>query len=194
MIERKKRGATAEERFAELQRDRARLRRERLLRQVAGPRWHRMARIVPVLFRREGRTVAHVLRAELAVVIEALKQDGVFALDTAMRLAHGFGFLTAREVQVYLASPEPLDRLAKAGLIDERLHADTTLIRPWPGPTRLLACIVEELPPSRLVEGGYQVVTSERLGRELIGAVGPRADLFALYEKAEGQVPGSSAP
>jgi hypothetical protein len=30
-------------------------------------------------------------------------------------------------------------------------------------------------------------VTRERLGRELIGAVGPRADLFALYEKAEGR-------
>ncbi|MFP5286947.1 MAG: hypothetical protein ACLGI9_14495 [Thermoanaerobaculia bacterium] len=147
-----------------------------------------------MLFRREGRIVAHVLRAEPAVVIEALKQDGIFALDTAMRLAHGFGFLTAREVQAYLSSPEPLNRLVKSGLIDEHPHADTTLIRPWPGPMRLLACIVDELPPSRLVEGGYQVVTSERLGRELIGAVGPRADLFALYEKAEGKVRGSTAP
>ena len=40
-------------------------------------------------------------------------------------------------------------------------------------------------PPWRELPGGYRVVTRERLGRELIGAVGPRADLFALYEKAE---------
>lgn len=194
MAEGRKRGATAEERLAELQRDRDRLRRERLLRQVAGPRWHRMARIVPVLFRREGRILAHVLRAERAGVIEALKQDGVFALDTAMRLAHGFGFLAVQEIQVYLTSPEPLDRLSGQGLIDPRPYPDTTLVRPWAGPTRLLACIVEQFPPSRPIEGGYQVVSSERLGRELIGAVGPRADIFALYEQAEGRAPSTSAP
>lgn len=194
MSETRKRGATAEERLAELQRDRDRLRRERLLRQVAGPRWHRMVRIVPVLFRQEGRFVAHVLRAERAAVIESLKQDGVFALDTAMRLAHGYGFLAVQEIQVYLTGPEPLDRLAGQGLIDPTPSSDTTLIRPWAGPPRLLACIVEQFPPSRRIEGGYQVVTSERLGRELIGAVGPRADLFALYEQAEGRAPSIAAP
>ena len=115
----------------------------------------------------------------------ALRPDVVFALDTAMRLAHGFGFLAVREVQAYLTSPEPLDRLVKEGLIASQSFADTTLIRPWPGPPRLLACRVEELPPWRELPGGYRVVTRERLGRELIGAVGPRADLFALYEKAE---------
>jgi hypothetical protein len=50
----------------------------------------------------------------------------------------------------------------------------------------LLACLVDELPPSRVVDGGYRVVTGERLGRELVGTVGPRADLFVLYEKVEG--------
>jgi hypothetical protein len=182
-----RRGLTAEERMQELQRDRAVLRRERMLREVAGPRWHRMVRIVPVLFRREGQVVARVLQADIATVIEALRPDAVFALDTAMRLAHGFGFLAVREVHAYLTSLEPLDRLAKHGLIASEISAETTLIRPWPGPPRLLACLVEDLPPWRELAGGYRAVTRERLGRELIGAVGPRADLFALFEKAEGQ-------
>lgn len=182
-----RRGLTAEERMRELQRDRAVLRRERMLREVAGPRWRRMVRIVPLLFRREGQVVARVLQADIETVIDALRPDAVFALDTAMRLAHGFGFLAVREVQAYLTSPAPLDRLAESGLIARQSFADTTLIRPWPGPPRLLACLVEELPPWRELPGGYRVVTRERLGRELIGTVGPRADLFALYEKAEGQ-------
>lgn len=151
------------------------------------PPWRRMVRIVPLFFRREGQLVARVLQADLETVIEALRPDAVFALDTAMRLAHGFGFLAVREIQAYLTSQEPLDRLAERGLIARQSCADTTLIRPWPGPPRLLACLVEELPPWRELPGGYRVVTRERLGRELIGAVGPRTDLFALYEKAEGQ-------
>jgi hypothetical protein len=182
-----RRGLTAEERMQELQRDQAVLRRERMLREVAGPRWSRMIRIVPVLFRLQGQLVARVLQADIQSVIDALRPDAVFALDTAMRLAHGFGFLSVREIHAYLISPEPLDRLVESGLIAPQSFADTTLVRPWPGPPRLLACLVEDLPPSREVAEGYRVVTRERLGRELIGAVGPRADLFALFEKAEGQ-------
>jgi hypothetical protein len=187
-----RRGLTAEERMKELRRDQAALRRERLLREVAGPRWRRMVRIVPVLFRREGRLVARALRTDPEAVIEALKPDAVFALDTAMRLAHGFGFLASREIQAYLIGPEALDSLAERGLISREPHPDTTLVRPWPGPPRLLASIVEELPPWRTVEGGFRVVTGERLGRELVGAVGARADLFALYEKSEGLTPPES--
>ena len=185
MVEPGKRGLSAEERLRRLERDRATLRRERLVRQVAGERWHRMVRIVPVLFRAEGSVDARVLRAEPSAVIDALQPDAVFALDTAMHLAHGFGFLASREVQAYLASPEPLERLARVGLIAAEPHPDTTLVRPWPGPGRLLACIVDSLPPSRIVGEKYRVVTAERLKRELIGAVGARADLFALLEKAE---------
>jgi hypothetical protein len=181
-----RRGLTAEERMRELQRDRAVLRRERMLREMAGPRWRRMASAVPVVFRREGQVIARVLQADHEAVIKTLRPDAVFALDTAMRLAHGFGFLAVREVHAYLASAEPLDRLAEMGLVDPRPFADTTLVRPWPGPPRLLACLVEELPPSRELPGGFRVVTRERLGREIVGTVGLRADLFALFEKAEG--------
>ncbi len=177
---------TADERLKELQRDRKALRRERMIREVAGLVWHRMVRVIPLSFQAQGRLVARELLASRETVIEALRSDAVFAVDTAMRLAHGVGFLASHEIQAYLAGVEPLDRLAAAGLISAEDHFDSTLVRPWPGPTRLLACLVDELPASRVVKDGYRVVTRERLGRELVGTVGPRADLFVLYEKVEG--------
>jgi hypothetical protein len=177
---------TADERLKQLLRDRKILRRERMIRKVAGPVWQRLVRVIPLSFEAEGRLVARELLGSREAVIEALKPDAVFAVDTAMRLAHGAGFLANPEIQAYLTGAEPLDRLAAAGLIAGEPFFDSTLVRPWPGPLRLLACLVDELPPSREVEGGYRVVTRERLGRELVGTVGQRADLFVLYEKVEG--------
>ncbi|MCC6557538.1 MAG: hypothetical protein IT372_31690 [Polyangiaceae bacterium] len=181
----RRRALTAEERLAERHRDLARLRRERFARELAGPLWRRMAAVTPVLFQREGAVCARRLCAEPKPVIDALREDAVFALDTAMRLTHGFGFLSSGDVQAYLVSPAPLDRLVAEGLIAEPAHPDTVLVRPWPGPPRLIACVVNELPPSRRVAGDYTVVSAERLRRELVGAVGARADLFALLERAE---------
>jgi hypothetical protein len=181
-----KRFLTADERLKEVQRDRKVLRRERLIREVAGPVWHRMVKVVPLSFQGQGRLVAREILGSRETVIEALKSDAVFAVDTAMRLAHGVGFLSSLDIQAYLSGDESLDRLAAAGLISTESYFDTTLVRPWPGPPRLLACRVDELPSSRMVKGGYRVVTGERLGRELVGTVGPRADLFVLYEKIEG--------
>jgi hypothetical protein len=183
---------TADERMAELLRDREALRRKRMIREVAGPVWHRMVRVIPLSFEAQGRLVARELPASREAVIESLRSDAVFAVDTAMRLAHGAGFLASHEVQAYLTGEEPLNRLAAAGLISAEPYFDAILVRPWPGPPRLLACLVDELPPSRVVEGGYRVVTRERLAQELVGTVGPRADLFALYEKVERIEPPAS--
>ena len=181
-----RRALTADERLAQLQRDRVRLKRERLQRELAGPRWHRMVRVAPVTFRVEGTLLVRELTAEAALVIDAVRGQGVFALDTAMRLAHGCGFLSAGDVHVYLTSSDPLTQLADAGLVAVDAHADTVLVRPWAGPPRLLACVVSELPASRELTSGHRVVTAERLRQELVGAVGARADLFALLERAEG--------
>ncbi len=181
----RKRGLTAEERLAALKRDQARLRRERMLRELGGPIWRRMVDIVPVLFRLQGTTAVRALRAEPAQIIEALRDDAVFAVDTAMRLAHGAGFLAGGDVQAYLTSTEPLERLARAALIDAAPCADTMLVRPWPGQPRLFACVVSTLPPWRTLPGGHRIVTAERLRCELIGVVGARADLFALLERVE---------
>ncbi len=181
----RKRALTAEERLADLQRGRARLRRERMLRELAGPVWHRMVRVIPLGFRLQGRLTARLLHAEPAAIIEALRDDAVFAVDTAMRLAHGAGFLSGGDVQAYLTGDEPLVRLAQAGLVDAAPCPDVTLVRPWPGPRRLLVCIVPTLPPWRAAPGGARVVTAERMRRELVGAVGARSDLFALLERLE---------
>jgi len=171
--------------MADLRRGRARLRTERLERELSGPLWHRMVRVVPLAFRLEGTLMARVLLAERERVVEALRGDAVFALDTAMRLAHGAGFFAGGDVHAYLHDASPLDRLAGAGLVEREACRDTVLLRPWPGPPRLLACIVDELPPFRVVKDGVRVVTRERLARELLGAVGRRADLFALLTRAE---------
>ena len=53
-----RRGLSAEQRLAALRRDRARLRRERMLRELAGPLWGRMVDVIPVIFRAEGM-IAH---------------------------------------------------------------------------------------------------------------------------------------
>lgn len=121
-----------------------------------------------------------------AAVVDALKTEGVFALDWAMRLSAGFGFLSGGDVHVYLLAPAPLERLVRERLIDVAPLADTVLVRPWPGPPRLLAAIVDRLPPHRALPSGFRVVTPERLREELIGSVGARADLFALAERVPG--------
>ncbi|HEU4408834.1 MAG TPA: hypothetical protein VFS43_26470 [Polyangiaceae bacterium] len=180
-----RRALRAEERLAELRRAKAKRRTERLQRELAGPAWHRMVRLVPISLRFEGALTARALRADRAAITDALRDDAVFALDTAMRLSHGYGFFANDDVQAYLTSPAPLDRLASAGLLSAEPHPDLTLLRPWPGPPRLLACVASELPACRVVGAGYRVVTPERLARELVGAVGRRADLFALFERAE---------
>src|SRR5262245_9633441 len=134
----RRRGLTAEERMAALRRDRARLQRERMAREVAGPAWRRMIDVVPLLFRHEGTLLARVLRADRLAVIEALRDDAVFAGDTAMRLAYRAGFLAGGDVHAYLVSADPVERLARLGLVDEAPCADTLLVRPWAGPPRLL--------------------------------------------------------
>lgn len=90
------RALTADERLADLHRGRERLRKERMVREIAGPVWGRMMGIVPALFRLQGRLVTRVLRAPREDVIHALGQDAVFAVDTAMRLMHGAGSLRGR--------------------------------------------------------------------------------------------------
>src|SRR5262249_40578715 len=127
-MDERRRHLTAEERFAELQRDKARVRRERMLRELAGPLWKRIVRITPAFFQREGLVRAHVLRATQEAVIGALREDAIFAVDTAMRITRGFGFLSSGDIQAYRLSPEPIARLARAGLIASDVHPDDVLV------------------------------------------------------------------
>jgi pimeloyl-ACP methyl ester carboxylesterase len=144
-----------------------------------------MTRLVPVLFVRQGTLVCRVLTAPTEKILEALRLDVVFTLDTAMRIAHGVGCFSGGDLHAYTTSADLPERLAAAGLISSTPCPDTTLVRPWPGPPRLLLAVVEELPPSRAIRGAFRAVEADRLRRELLGAVGPRADLFALLEHLE---------
>ena len=180
------RGLTAEQRLAELVRDRKRLRRARLMRELAGPRWRRMVSITPALFVREGTLHVRYFNAPREAVIDALKETAVFALDTAMRLSRGYGFIACHDIHAYLLSAAVLDRISASGLIACEDAADKILVRPFAGPPRLFVSVVSELPPSRLLPTNHRVVTRDRLARELIGAVGARADLFALLERDDG--------
>lgn len=173
---------TVDAQLAAAQRERRRVARERMAREVAGDRWRRMTRIIPVLFRREGELVVRRLVQPWRAAVDALRgEDAVFAHDTALRLARGRGFLTGGDVFAYVTAGA-VERLAEHGVIAGEPHPDTALVRPWPGPPRLLACVVERLPEFRVVESATRVVTEERLRAELIGIVGLRPDLFALTE------------
>ena len=66
---------------------------------------------------------------------------------------------------------------------DLRLLRKKRLVREVAGP--ISQRLIRIVPVFFHQEGGYQVVTAERLGRELVGAVGARADLFTLLEKGE---------
>jgi len=182
MADRRDRPLTADERLAQLAGDRARLRRERMIREVAGPRWRRMVRITPALFDRAGTLAVRRLLADRTAVIEALSPSAVFAVDTAMRLERGHGYLTGGDVFAYVNGPPAIDALVRAGLVSAEEYPDAVLVRPWPGPPRLLAALVDEPPPWVRLPSGHRVVTKERQARELIGTVGARSDLFALLE------------
>ena len=153
-----------------------------MVREVAGARWHRMVQVLPLILPLEGAAHFRRLVAAPGVVIAALTNDAVFAADTALRLETGRGFLAGGDVFAYLDSAQSLAVLSAAGLVAEEPFPDSVLLRPWPGPPRLVAVVVGELPPSRTLPSGERVVTRERLQRELIGLVGARADLFALVE------------
>jgi len=178
----RRRALSAEERLARLRRERSRLRRERLQREVGGNRFRRLLRVIPLLFERQGTLLVRRLRGERAAVIDALRDDAVFALDTALRLSRGHGFLAGGDLHAYVTHAGVLDRLQRLDLIEAAPCADTVLVRPWAGRPRLFAAVVRSLPPSVQLPSGHRVVEAERLRRELVGAVGARPDLFALAE------------
>lgn len=154
-----------------------------MVRAVAGDRWRRMTRTVPVLFAREGALAVRTLSRPWDEVVAALRDEGaVFAHDTALRLARGYGFLTGGDVFAYVTDAATIDRLVARGVVPREAHQDAALVRPWAGPPRLLACVIDELPSHRVLADGARVVHDDRLRAELVGVVGLRADLFALAE------------
>ncbi|MCS6898488.1 MAG: hypothetical protein RMJ98_10745, partial [Myxococcales bacterium] len=151
MAERRIHAPTAEQRLVERRRGLARARRERLLREVEGSVGRRLLDLLPIFFQHQGTLTAHALRSDRATVIEALRDEAVFALDTALRLVHGHGVLKGEDIHAYVGNTQVLARLGASGIIEEEPLADRVLVRAWPGPPRLLACVVGDMPPSRLI-------------------------------------------
>lgn len=177
-----KRGLTAEQRLADVRRGRARVRRERMERELSGNGWRVARELVPELFVRAGELDVRVTRAAEEEIVASLGPYGVFAFDTAARLRKGFGLLHARDVHVYLADRSALDALIARGGVDAEPTTDRALLRPWPGVPRLFACVVRELPPSEALPSGVRVVLPSRLRAEVVGAFGLRFDLLARLD------------
>jgi len=170
---------TAQERLRRLERDRRRARRERLVREAAGPVWRAVRGVVPTVYVLAGPLHVHRLIAPRAEVAEALGGAAVLALDAAMRAHTSAGLLSGGDLHVYLEDPNPLLALIEAGLVAPERDPDAVLVRPWPGPPRLFAVITPTLPPHERRAERARVVTRDHLVREVLGAVGLRFDLLA---------------
>lgn len=173
---------TAAERLRRLARDKRRARRERLIREAAGPVWRAVRGVVPSVFSLAGPLEVRRLLAPRAVIEEALRGSAVLALDAAMRAHRGVGLFGGDDLHVYLEDRRPLEALVAAGLVSPEVEPDRVLVRPWAGPPRLFAVVVAPLPPNEPGPPGHEtarVVTREHLVREILGAVGLRFDLLA---------------
>ncbi|MFH1177386.1 MAG: hypothetical protein V1750_08260, partial [Acidobacteriota bacterium] len=173
------RGVPAERRLAELRRYRREAAISRLSRHAADPLWQRVRTLTPALFLCAGERRVHRLRSDWGEVTRALRDDAVFTLDTACRLAHDRGLFQALDVHAYLRSQEAVDRLVAARMLDPTALAGQSLLPLLPAPPRLWAVVVGEWPPWRQLADRWRVVSDERLAQDLLGAVGVRLDLFA---------------
>lgn len=170
---------TAEERLRRLTRDKRRVRRERLVREAAGPLWERLRSVVPRVYVLAGPLEVHRLTADRELVLSALHGKAVLTLDAAMRALTGVGLLAGSDLHLYLPDRGPLVALQEAGLVSPSPEPDKVLVRPWAGPSRLFAIITPDLPPHEPRPDGTLVVTREHLVREILGALGLRFDLLA---------------
>lgn len=136
----------------------------------------------PILYCLQGEMAIHPLEASKDAVVAALKDTAVFTLDTASELRWGIRLLRGEDVHAYLADSQSLNTLATERLISATPLPTKVLFPPHFVSPRLVAVIVDALPPSETTVQDYRVVEASRLVREFIGAVGLRADLVALLE------------
>ena len=141
--------------------------------------WRQVRGVVPGVFVLAGPLSVRRLLAPRDEVIDALRPDAIFALDTAMRLHVGGGCIAGGDVHAYVGDREMLDALAAAGPIASDEESDRVVLRPWPGAPRLFAVASVEAPPHVTRADGTRLVTGEHLVREVIGAVGVRLDVLA---------------
>jgi hypothetical protein len=116
-------------------------------------------------------------------VVEALRGEVVWTLDTAGRLAGGVGFLTTRDLTGYM-SREALERGVSEGLVESTRSSSIGISPVLERPAMLIAHLATEPPPFFTLDSGDRVVTWESLMQDLKGTLGWRPDLLTRLEQA----------
>lgn len=179
------------ERWRRYQRDLAAFRQRSLVRR-SHPRFQQDLALTPRVFLLRGQArIARLVKPREAV-LEALRGQVVWTLDTAARLVGARGFLTAADLTGFLTE-ETLQRAAREGCIAPPEVAGLTVEPLYRRPLSLLAHLVESLPSSAELSSGTLVVSWGDLQRDLLGTLGWRPDLLNRLERSYPQALASSA-
>lgn len=173
---------TAKEWFRRHQRD-LRAYRQRSLWRRSHARFRRDLAVHPHLFLEPGAIRGAPLEQPWDAIVQALRGQVVWTLDTAARLVCGFGFLATGDLTGYMSS-ETFDRAVSSGLAGEPRSACIALAPALPRPAMLIAHRTTDPPCFFTLESGDRVVTWEALMQDLKGTLGWRPDLLTRLEAA----------
>ncbi len=172
---------TTEERFRRHQRDLAAHRRQSLWRR-SHERFRRDLAVHPNLFLAWDAFRVAELRASRAALLNVLRDEAVWTLDTAARLVCGVGFLVAQDLTCYLTTAA-LDRAAARSLVGPPQSAVVDVTPLLPRAAVLVAHVADPAPPSFVLESGHRVVTWHALVADVKGTIGWRPDLLTRLEE-----------
>jgi hypothetical protein len=172
---------STEERWRRYQRDLEAYRRISLVRR-SHARFRDDLNIVPRVFLLRGKARIARLEQPREAVLDALRGQVVWTLDTAVRLVGMKGFLTAADLTGYMAE-ETLRQAEQKGWISPPREAGLSLDPLYSRPLSLVAHLVDSLPSSTLLPSGDLVVPWGDLKRDLLGTLGWRPDLLTRLER-----------
>jgi hypothetical protein len=149
-------------------------------------RFYRDLSIIPFPFLLARRSVRAELYALPSEVLEALRGEAIWTLDTAARCVGSPGFLRSGDLTAYLPMAA-LANLVEAGQVGEPTTEAVSIDPLVPRPVSLLVHPLDdetgEVPRVEL-KSGFRVVPWERLQRDLFGTLGWRPDLLNRLEAA----------
>ncbi len=173
--------STTAERFRRHQRDLAAHRRQSLWRR-SHERFRRDLAVHPHLFLGWGAFRVAELRESRAALLDALRDEAVWTLDTAARLVCGVGLLVAQDLTCYLTAAA-LDRAAARALVAPLPSALVDVAPLLPRAAILIAHVAEPAPPSFTLESGHRVLTWHAFVADVKGTIGWRPDLLTRLEE-----------
>ncbi|MEP7012504.1 MAG: hypothetical protein ABJC13_19460 [Acidobacteriota bacterium] len=171
------------ERFRRHQRDLVAYRQRSLFRR-SHERFRRDLAIVPFPFVLAGRSLRAPLWVPASEVLEALRTEAIWTLDTAARQVGASGISRSGDLMAYLPVAV-LGELVAAGQVGPPTGEAISIDPVAPRPASLLIHPMDdktgEIPAVRLTSG-FRVVPWERLLRDLFGTLGWRPDLMNRLE------------